>query len=135
MRPCTLKLDNTRLAKSCHNEIQAFASKGSHFLNSTSTASISATEVMLASLGLYRWVLKVLIRISRHKISPNRIRNLTQVIRHHFLLVYMKMLAMAMKPKGQRKNILFPTPFSSLKFFKMMLLSFYHILGIPFLSS
>ena len=36
-----------RLAKSCHDEIQASASKCSHFLNSTSIASISASEVKL----------------------------------------------------------------------------------------
>ena len=36
-----------RLAKSSHNEIQAFGSKCNHFLNSTSTASSSATEVKL----------------------------------------------------------------------------------------
>ena len=44
-----------RLAKSSHDEIQAFAWKCSHFLNSTSTASISASEVKLV-LGPLRLI-------------------------------------------------------------------------------
>ena len=55
MSPFTLKLGNMRLTKSCHDEIQAFDSKWSHFMNSTSTASISASEVMLI-LGKLRLI-------------------------------------------------------------------------------
>ena len=55
LRPRTLKLDNMRLAKRFHDEIQALASKCSHFLNSTSKASISASKVNLV-LGPLRLI-------------------------------------------------------------------------------
>ena len=43
------------LAKSCHDEVQAFASKCSHVLDSNSTASKSASEVKLV-LGPLRLI-------------------------------------------------------------------------------
>ena len=56
MRRCRLKSDTLRLIKSCHDKIHAFASKCSHFLSSTSTASTSASEVKLV-LGPLRLIL------------------------------------------------------------------------------
>ena len=56
MRRYSLKSDTLRLIKICHDKIHAFASKCSHFLSSTSTASTSASEVKLV-LGPLRLIL------------------------------------------------------------------------------